>query len=500
MHPMLAQPWHQISGAAVRTSPRLDHDRSVSRGRRAPAPHAARRRRRWQRPAKALFFVAAACCSLPASAEGTADAQDGDSTQASAGIQDGQAAGSNADGSQDPAYPDATGSSPIPDGTGDFVFPLSLKGMGAWHDGAKGWVRSQLPAVDSGGGDAVGIMEASDEWLWTATQRVEDAWRSVATLSTRLGSIYGSFGPLRPALSGSEHSAIVVLSNQAALRRLAGVVRMLLDTSRTLAALARALASILEVVDEVRRLLVRAVSRQEAASDGAMSPLKGPDLRVSASGMRNFAEASEAHTQAFEDARVAIADLLEQAAADEPALSGDDEEQLRLSVTRHAGRYETMLNAVLITWARCERLAVALCPAIADARAAAAATRCHVARAIAQHRGSDAEIGSDVCGTPYPTTGAGICPSERLSGHLHMPRKSTSWTAGGLLLAAFGLCGVGSLITSAVWRRGAPLPLVGNAHFVSSREMNGDADHEDELDPLGQSSGNSFHHLSGPEE
>lgn len=371
--------------------------------------------------------------------------------------------------------------------------------MDPWSDGAKGWVRSQLPAVDSGGGDAVGIMEASDEWLWTATQRVEDAWRSVATLSTRLGSIYGSFGPLRPALSGSERSAIVVLSNRAALRRLAGVVRALLDTSRTLAALARALASILDVVDEVRRLLVRALSGQPATTPAAEALLDGPDLRDSVAGMRSFAEASEAHTQAFDDARVAIADLLEQAAADdEPAISSDDEEELRLSVSRHAGRYETMLNAVLITWARSERLAVALCPAIAEARAGVAATRCHVARSIAQLRGSDAEIRSDVCGMPYPTTGAGICPSERLSGHLHMPRKSTSWTAGGLLLAAFGLCGLGSLITSAVWRRGTPL--VGNGHFASSREMNGDADHEDELDPLGPGGGNSFHHLGGPEE
>lgn len=296
---------------------------------------------------------------------------------------------------------------------------------------------------------------------------------------------------------------MVVLSNEAALRRLAGVVRALLDTSRTLAALARALASILEVVDEVRRLLARAVSRQQdtTASGDVTSPLDSPNLQDSVEGMQSFAEASEAHTQAFEDARVAIADLLEQAAADEPALSDDNEEELRRSVTRHAGRYETMLNAVLITWARSERLAVAMCPAIADARAAAAATRCHVARAIAANRGSDAEISSDVCGTPYPTTGAGICPSERLSGHLHMPRKSTSWTAGGLLLAAFGLCGLGSLITSAVWRRGTPLVgISGSAHFASSREMNGDADHEDELHPLGHGGGNSFHHLGGPEE
>lgn len=459
----------------------------------------AHRRRRWQKLARALFVAATACSSFPATAQVTAEPQDGGAAQVPV-----KAGGTSEEG-QDPAYvasdaPDAAGFSPVPDGTGDFVFPPALRGMGPWHDGAQGWIRSQLPAVDSGAGDSVSIMEASDEWLWTATQRVEDAWRSVAMLSTRFGSIYGSFGPLRPALSGSERSVIAVLSNQAALRRISGVVWALLDTSRTLAALARALANILEVVDQVRRLLVRAVSQAATLPEGGTSsPLDGPDLRDSVTGMRNFAEASEAHTQAFDDARVAISDLLEQV-PDQPAMSDGDEAELRLSVTRHAERYETMLNAVLITWARAERLAVAMCPAIAEARSDAAATRCHVARAIAQRRGTDAELSSDVCGTSYPTTGVGICPSERLSGHLHMPRKSSSWTAGGLLLAAFGLCGVGSLITSAVWRRGTPLVgHAGKVHFAS-RELNGDADNEDELDPLGPSAGNAFHQLSGPEE
>eukprot|EP00747_Dinoflagellata_sp_TGD_P031752 gnl/TRDRNA2_/TRDRNA2_135535_c0_seq1.p1 gnl/TRDRNA2_/TRDRNA2_135535_c0~~gnl/TRDRNA2_/TRDRNA2_135535_c0_seq1.p1 ORF type:complete len:481 (+),score=97.82 gnl/TRDRNA2_/TRDRNA2_135535_c0_seq1:70-1443(+) len=357
----------------------------------------------------------------------------------------------------------------------DFRLPAVLDGVGEWRDGARSWVSSNLPVLMTGDAGALEVMRSSDEWLGPGTAYARAAWRSVGGLAARLGRIYGAFEPLRPSYGKS-----ALLVDKFAVRRLVGVVASLHDTSRVLAGLGSALVTVLDAVNEVRQLLARAAVHGEATGSGlaravdAGGILSGMHLEKDMADMQGFAEAAQAHTKTFASAISLLSPLLHHLDAQAPsafnqvkAAEAINPEDVRKDAAGSSlaradeQNYMETLDGILVAWSKLERLAMAICPAIARTRADTMETRCRVATLVAvgggaQGQGQLSSAVATLDGThpcmDMDSRGKDVCPLEQLSGHLKRRSGTPSFTYGGLFLAGAALCGGTTIVASALKR------------------------------------------------